>query len=267
VQSVRRTSRDVMYHLFGAGGFLLLCVVEVFAAVGANLELHDRIVGGTPAVIEEFPYQISLQYNGKHICGGSIIGSFTVLTAAHCVHNLPRSQLTVFAGSTFYNGGAKHNVAIVRQHKFYNDDTSDYDIAVIKVTVHFKVGPTIQPIALPAQNEVVPKTMGIVTGWGYTKEDGAISRSLMQVSVPIIDRKRCRTMYNDEGVVTLRMICAGYVDGGRDSCQGDSGGPLVIHGKLVGVVSWGYGCARTNHPGVYVKVSKFINWIKTHGPL
>ena len=99
---------------------------------------------------------------------------------------------------------------------------------------------------------------------GYTSE-GAISlpKFLRKVTVPIVSRTSCNQAYFNG--VTVNMFCAGYAEGGKDSCQGDSGGPMVNpYKQLIGVVSWGVGCARPNLPGVYTRVSRYLTWISTN---
>ncbi|PSN36617.1 Trypsin-1, partial [Blattella germanica] len=93
------------------------------------------------------------------------------------------------------------------------------------------------------------------------QEGGSSSTTLRQVTVPIVADSTCNSNYAAYGGITARMICAGSTSGGRDACQGDSGGPLVAGGQLVGVVSWGVGCARPSYPGVYAKVSNLRSWI------
>ena len=80
--------------------------------------------------------------------------------------------------------------------------------------------------------------------------------------MPTVNQKECNKAYSDFGGVTDRMLCAGYQQGGKDACQGDSGGPLVADGKLVGVVSWGYGCAQAGYPGVYSRVAVVRDWVR-----
>lgn len=100
---------------------------------------------------------------------------------------------------------------------------------------------------------------------GATHNPDESSRQLRAAEVPIANQDYCNDRYN--GIITSRMICAGYKAGGKDSCQGDSGGPLscVVDKvrQLVGVVSWGSGCAQPNYPGVYARVSEVRDWIKT----
>ena len=91
---------------------------------------------------------------------------------------------------------------------------------------------------------------------------------LNQVYVPVISSNLCneKDWYNNQ--ITGNMFCAGYPEGGKDSCQGDSGGPLVClaksgHWVLQGVTSWGFDCAQKKHPGVYVRVARFVDWIRT----
>lgn len=106
-----------------------------------------------------------------------------------------------------------------------------------------------------------------VAGWGATSEGGSGPDAPLRVAVPIVSHSQCNTWYG-AGSITNDMICAGLQEGGKDSCQGDSGGPLFyISGNqatLVGVVSWGIGCAREDQPGVYAEVAHFRNWICTN---
>uniref|UniRef100_A0A672I742 trypsin n=1 Tax=Salarias fasciatus TaxID=181472 RepID=A0A672I742_SALFA len=94
---------------------------------------------------------------------------------------------------------------------------------------------------------------------------GTPSRDLMEVNVDIIDTRVCNSRDVYFGAVTRHMLCAGTLQGGKDSCQGDSGGPLVCQGEdrwyLVGITSWGSGCGRRDKPGVYTKVSSVLPWI------
>lgn len=111
----------------------------------------------------------------------------------------------------------------------------------------------------------------IATGWGTLKEDGKPSCILQEVEVPVISNEKCvsQTNYTSK-MITGNMLCAGYPGKGeRDSCQGDSGGPLCVERDdpekrlvLIGVVSWGNGCARKDFPGVYTRVTRFLQWIK-----
>jgi len=86
----------------------------------------------------------------------------------------------------------------------------------------------------------------------------------MWVEVPTISDKQCEDLYYTAGYDTdPSMICAGNVaEGGVDACQGDSGGPLVANDQLIGIVSWGVGCARPKLPGVYTEVAYYSDWIK-----
>ncbi|KAL3276636.1 hypothetical protein HHI36_012008 [Cryptolaemus montrouzieri] len=231
-------------------------------------ELDGRIIGGTPANIYQLPYQVSLQLSRQHICGGSIIHPSYILTAAHCVDGQSSRKFTVRAGSSHTSGGGTiSRVCSIRKHSSYNDYNQDNDIAVLKLCNSLPIGDGIQKVALPEQNEVTHDgSVATVSGWGYTSEgSGEITRTLQQVQVPLVNQVACRRLYRGTGSITENMICAGETaEGGKDSCQGDSGGPLVQQGKQIGVVSWGYGCARPRYPGVYTRISKYRNWIKSH---
>jgi len=102
----------------------------------------------------------------------------------------------------------------------------------------------------------------------YSIESGDWSSVLRQVVVPIISQTQCSQPSFYGSYITDNMLCAGYTDGGKDACHGDSGGPLVckVHDRwwLHGVVSYGSGCAQLRKPGVYTRVTKFVDWIQQH---
>uniref|UniRef100_A0A4W4GFX6 Transmembrane serine protease 5 n=1 Tax=Electrophorus electricus TaxID=8005 RepID=A0A4W4GFX6_ELEEL len=219
----------------------------------------SRIIGGVEAAPGSWPWQVSLYYNNRHTCGGAIITSQWVLTAAHCVHDW-----AVYAGTVTHNPAkvAKQSVYAVEKiiyNKNYSHRSHDSDIALMKLRTPFNFSDTIRPVCLPQYDHEFPGgTECWISGWGYTHPDN--SKESIYAPVPLISTKKCNSscMYNGE--VTPRMLCAGYAEGKVDACQGDSGGPLVCQDdnvwRLVGIVSWGTGCAEPNHPGVYTKVAE-----------
>ncbi|XP_060681151.1 trypsin II-P29-like [Hemiscyllium ocellatum] len=102
----------------------------------------------------------------------------------------------------------------------------------------------------------------LVSGWGNLLNNGGVQypAHLQCLDVPILSETTCNNAY--PGMISRNMVCAGFLQGGKDSCQGDSGGPLVCDGKLEGIVSWGLGCAEPNFPGVYTKVCNYLPWIR-----
>ncbi|XP_041030355.1 transmembrane protease serine 4a isoform X1 [Carcharodon carcharias] len=228
----------------------------------------DRIVGGIDASIDEWPWQVSLQYKKQHLCGGSIINSQWILTAAHCFpeeyHQI--ASWRVFAGSeTLYSGGRSFSIVKIVTNTNYDPQSSDYDIALIKVRSPLPFTDYIRPVCLPNYDSPIRKNiLAWVTGWGYTKEYGKVSTILQQANVSVIERNVCNRRQYYNGQITDRMLCAGYLAGKVDACQGDSGGPLVYyfrHWQQIGIVSWGSGCARPKRPGVYSDVTALLDWI------
>lgn len=225
-----------------------------------------RIVGGKATTIEAHPFQVSLVYFNYHRCGGSIINENYVITAAHCVNSLYDYELRflkIRAGSSYLeSGGTLHEISRCKYHSYFSESHYDYDIALIKVKQPFEFGSTIQPIELPPAGYTLPVgTVVSISGWGRLTSDGNLPSVLQVVEVPIIDRTYCGNLYSYLNVITERMICAGYEKGGKDACQGDSGGPLFLGNTLVGLVSWGDGCAVAYQPGVYTNVSNLLHWV------
>ncbi|XP_062556318.1 trypsin-3-like [Armigeres subalbatus] len=251
------------------GRSVVVAVVFLAAVLGSALagpNIHTRIVGGQDASIEQHPYQISLRRGATHTCGGSILSADTVLTAAHCVYyaNVEPSDFSIRAGSTLRNeGGQLITVSQMFVHPDYDDWTLEWDIAVLKLSVNLVFGRNVQPVALPSSTlRVSQGTIASIAGWGSLYYQGASKNHLQQVSVPVVENSICSVAYQNFGPIWSFHLCAGAF--GIDACQGDSGGPLVIDGTVIGVVSWGYGCAFNGYPTVYSRVSEFIDFIKQH---
>ncbi|XP_076229117.1 trypsin-1 [Nomia melanderi] len=255
--------------------FFQASLLSVLALAAANplgklpalnpLSPSGQIVGGVDVSIEEVPHQVLLQSSGFGFCGGSIIGEEWVITAGHCMV-YPPEWITVLAGTnTKSSGGSEHKVEVVHVHENY--DTNWYgvplnDVAVMKVSTPFKLDKTRQPIKIFKQDEESVAGVGAtVTGWGAVREGGMTHEVLQKVNVPIVSKSSCNDAYQSYGGLPAGQICAAVPEGGKDACQGDSGGPLTIGGRLAGLVSWGYGCARRGYPGVHTEVAAYSDWV------
>lgn len=230
-----------------------------------------RIVGGEAVDIKEVPYVVSYRLFGQHVCGANIISNYYCLTAAHCTDRQQVANIDIRAGSVLRNsGGIVIAVAAFFQHPDYNSATIDFDYSILGLQKPLEYSSSIQPIALPDDNNILDGAYCRVSGWGNTQNANESPLSLRAVNVPIVNQTDCHEAYARFGGVTERMICAGYPGGMKDACQGDSGGPLTTirttfddKPKLVGVVSWDYGCAREGYPGVYSRVAVVREWIRS----
>jgi secreted trypsin-like serine protease len=233
-----------------------------------------EIVGGATAPAGKWPWQVALldanipnKFKAQ-FCGGTLVDELFVVTAAHCIVG-SKSEIQVLTGTqSLVDGGQRHDIDRIVRHPQYRPATSDYDIAVIKLSapaVGIKTArllPLTQEPSLAAAGDV-----SFVTGWGNLLSSGTrYPKELQQVQVPIVSRSDCKDSYGAE--ITGRMICAGLPAGGKDSCQGDSGGPLIVRDTqgrwqvLAGIVSWGEGCALPNFFGVYSRVAVLSGWVK-----
>ncbi|XP_074897757.1 coagulation factor XI-like isoform X5 [Buteo buteo] len=200
-----------------------------------------RIVGGTDSSPGEWPWQVSLHVKlsrQRHLCGGSIISNQWILTAAHCVMSLENPNIwRVYAG-------------ILKQSEI-NEDTPFFKVEEIIVHPQYKYAQTGYDIAL----------MKLDKPMNFT---GRVEDILQKATVPLMSKEECQARYRKRRIGD-KVICAGYDEGGRDACKGDSGGPLSCKHEevwyLVGITSWGEGCARPRQPGVYTKVAEYSDWI------
>ncbi|KAE8288634.1 Trypsin-3 [Larimichthys crocea] len=208
--------------------FILLALFAAAFAAPIDDE-DDKIVGGYECRKNSVPYQVSLN-SGYHFCGGSLISSTWVVSAAHC-------------------------------YKSYSSRNLDNDIMLIKLSKPATLNSYVRTVSLPSSC-ASSGTSCLISGWGNTSSSGSnYPDRLRCLNAPILSDSSCRNSY--PGQITSNMFCAGFLEGGKDSCQGDSGGPVVCNGQLQGVVSWGYGCAQRNKPGVYAKVCNYNSWIRS----
>jgi len=254
---------------------LLLCATVISAKVLDNRETvrrvnYGRIVGGEVVKPGEIPYIVSLRWNGDHFCGGSIISPNVIMTAAHCLYGYEDDPYEIVAGewslSDADSSEQRRMASRLLVHEDYNDRTITNDIALMWVDTPFEFNEFVSNIELPPPMHSATGAAP-VSGWGYTEENGGeLSDKLQVVTLQIISDTECRDKIpGNPGQVTDDMICAYHEPGGMDSCQGDSGGPLTNDNSgslyVVGIVSWGWGCARPGMPGMYTEVSYFTEWV------
>lgn len=230
-----------------------------------GLQKQARIVGGTASLEDRYPYQVALVSDGVQFCGGTLISSEWVLSAAHCFGLVTHVQIGRYNidddSETFEEIQVEREIP----HPLYDMSTTDYDFMLLKL----EMPSTYEPVALDDGSINLSHGHDLaVMGWGKTSQSvfGTSSDILLEVEVDYFSRSRCNRRYSLLGnEITDRMICAYRL--GKDSCQGDSGGPLIIKGAnasedvQVGVVSWGIGCAKLFLPGVYARVSEALDFI------
>ncbi|XP_059480356.1 proclotting enzyme-like [Neocloeon triangulifer] len=247
------------------------CGAKMISAKDQDEDL--RIVGGHNADLGEWPWIAALFNGGRQFCGGSLIDSTHILSAAHCIAHMTSwdvSRLTVRLGeyNIKSNTETKHvekKVKRLVRHRGFDSRTLYNDIAILTLDSPVTFTSMIRPICLPTGSDAYDGKKATVVGWGSLRESGPQPSILQEVNIPIWTNTECRTKYGNAapGGIVEHFICAG--EAGRDSCSGDSGGPLMVNNgrwTQVGVVSWGIGCGKGQYPGVYTRVTSFLPWIQ-----
>jgi len=202
-------------------------------------------------------------------CGGSLLSSDTILTAAHCVEYRSSVVIAFPQDDVSLKDGIKIRSSEIRIHPDYSSrGAPNNDFAIVKLSTPVRFDDTVSPICLPNPTLSYTGKLAEVTGWGNTNPNGFnIPKDLQTVNVTTMSNEECKERYinqTGEDMITKDMICA--ADPGKDACQGDSGGPLItlsddgMYYSQIGVVSWGFGCA-TKTPGVYARVTEQLYWI------
>lgn len=237
-----------------------------------------KIVGGKVTGVNEYPWQVGMVRRGTTFvfCGGSLLSDRWVLSAAHCTYRETAYSLQLLLGEHDYSTTAetrmvRRNIQQIINHPSYDHYTTNYDFSLLKMTgkAPFSSAPHIRPVCLPPDDSADYNDFtATVTGWGTLYNGGSTSSKLRKVQVVVMTNQECKASSYPTSWITEQMLCANVAGGGKDACQGDSGGPLVTpvpgtdYHVLVGVVSWGSGCAVERYPGVYARVSKQLGWIQ-----
>ncbi|XP_054078695.1 chymotrypsin-C [Rissa tridactyla] len=236
--------------------------------------LGTRVVGGEDARAHSWPWQISLQYSRygawHHTCGGTLIASNWVLTAAHCISS--SLNYRVVLGKQVLSeedeaGSLAVGVDKIIVHENWNSFFIINDIALIKLAQEVEVSETIQPACLPPAGLTLENNYPCyITGWGRIRTNGPLADVLQQALLPVVDYETCSQRDWWGSNVRPTMVCAGG-DGTVSGCNGDSGGPLNCQRdglwEVDGIVSFGsaLGCNTHKKPTVFTRVSAYIDWI------
>lgn len=238
---------------------------------------QGRIVGGKVCPKGECPWQAMLKLKGALLCGGTLLNTSWVVSAAHCFDRIRSwKDLTVVLGehdlSKDEGDEQERPVAQVFVPDKYVPGKTDHDLALVRLARPVALTDHVVPLCLP-ERSFSERTLAFirfsaVSGWGRLLDRGAKARVLMAIQVPRLMTQDCLEQARrrpGSPSITDNMFCAGYLDGSKDACKGDSGGPHATRFRgtwfLTGVVSWGEGCAATGRFGVYTRVSRYTAWL------
>lgn len=243
-------------------------------------------VGGEEAKPGAWPWQAAIYVKGNFRCGGALIKGNWVITVAHCF---------------FYDGAVKPKDVIVRmgEHNRFKEEGAEQNIGAKKVILHpnatrgnlnigndlalirlkhaVKFSPLVRTVCLPEPTDVFyvrPRKTCVVAGWGSSQKvssddlAGPPNEVLQQIQMKFVSQRDCRENATNAAAITENVVCAGDATGKKDACKGDSGSPLVIRRSIddswavIGLSSWGDGCATKGKYGVYTRLKSHLRWIK-----
>jgi trypsin len=244
--------------------------------VGSNCDGYIYSVYNSPASLQMAPWQASIwayrdartseqpvkrsDWVKRHRCGGTLIAPEWILTAAHCIAgDYFNYTMKVRLGSTKLTdrNGRFYRVIAKIPHEYYDASNKANDIALLHIEPVRQNG--VRPIAIFNSDQTPIGATAEIFGYGKTK-DGGSSAILLWAPVKVWDPAVCSKAYADyPGRINASVVCANGPS--TDACQGDSGGPLIVGSRLLGVITWGDGCAKPGRPGVYANVAWYRDWI------
>ncbi|XP_029001418.1 elastase-1-like [Betta splendens] len=256
----------------------LLCICLTDAAAFHHYVHNQRVIGGHDAAPNTWRWQVSLQYDSYsdgsyyHLCGGTIIDSFYIMTAAHCILSVQANRYLVVVGEhnlDKYEGSEQFiRVERIILHPGWNGDLAKgNDLALLKLFNPVQNNGYVEIANLPRPDHVLPHGFPCyITGWGLVGYGGGIAAVLQEAPIPVVEHAVCSQPGWWGGAALNTMVCAGG-DGVISGCQGDSGGPLSCYSdgawRVHGVVSYGPAgqCNQVTKPTVFTRVSAFEDWI------
>nr|BAP76070.1 serine protease like protein [Aglia japonica] len=265
-----------MYYIFYIYLFLGIQVMSVHGFKCRCGKPSDgivsmRIVGGRRAEPHAFPWTVAILKNERMHCGGAVITNKHILSAGHCFKWDDFTSMKVLIGLDNLedlNKVEQRSISNVIIHEQFTSTAvrDENDIAVATLNQPVVFSENIVPICLPQPKEEFGDRVATIVGWGRVGVERSASKVLLKASLRIQSDEQCMESLLAKHLKPM-MMCA--FSKGKDGCQGDSGGPLLVfetNGTYVqaGIVSWGIGCADPRYPGVYTKVSYFIDWIQKH---
>ncbi|XP_021045346.1 kallikrein 1-related peptidase b3-like isoform X3 [Mus pahari] len=214
--------------------FLILFLALSLGGIDAAPPVQSRVVGGFNCEKNSQPWHVAVYRYNQYICGGVLLNPNWVLTAAHCY---------------------------VENHIRHPQDDFSNDLMLLRLSMPADITDVVKPINLPTEEPRLGSTC-LASGWGsITPIKYQYPNDLQCVNLKLLPNEDCVKAHTYK--VTDVMLCAGEMEGGKDTCKGDSGGPLICDGVLQGITSWGGSpCGEPNTPGVYTKLIKFTTWIK-----
>ncbi|XP_070317144.1 serine protease 38 isoform X2 [Odocoileus virginianus] len=235
--------------------------------------VQGKILGGVDALERKWPWQVSVHYTGFHICGGSIVDEYWILSAAHCFDRSTNTEAyDIYVGLVDLQVAGNHTqwfevnrVIIHPTYELYHPIGGDVALVQLKTRIVFS--DAVLPICIAPPDLTLSNLSCWATGWGSISQQGDTSNTLQEAQLPLVPLHLCRQLYGQTSIQP-DMLCAGSFRDMKTACEGDSGSPLVCEFNhtwvQIGVVSWGKGCTYPMFPTVFARVSFFSRWIQHH---